>query len=49
MAASLGSPELCVLAGLCAYLGHLNPPKALYGPTLPRGRGNLVLLGILAL
>ena len=46
MAASLGSPELCVLAGLCAYLGHLNPPRALYGPTPPRGRGNLVLLGV---
>lgn len=41
-------PELCVMAGLAAYLGHLNPPRALYGDTLPRGRGNLVLLGILA-
>ena len=45
--AFLGS-ELCVLAGLAAYLGHLNPPRFLYGDTLPRGRGNLVLLGILA-
>ncbi len=43
-----GGPELCVLAGLACYLGHLNPPRALYGDTLPRGRGNLVLLGIMA-
>jgi predicted amino acid dehydrogenase len=55
MASSLGQlgaavpgSELCVLAGLAAYLGHLNPPRFLYGDTLPRGRGNLVLLGILA-
>ena len=48
MAASLGSPELCVLAGLAAYLGHLNPPRRLYGDSPPRGRGNLVLLGIFA-
>ncbi|WP_425147106.1 glycerol-3-phosphate acyltransferase [Deinococcus sp.] len=43
-----GGAELCVLAGLAAYLGHLNPPRALYGDTLPRGRGNLLLLGVLA-
>ncbi|MFC5847608.1 glycerol-3-phosphate acyltransferase [Deinococcus petrolearius] len=48
MAASLGRPELTVLAALAAYLGHLNPPRALYGQTPPRGRGNLVLLGLLA-
>ena len=48
MAASLGRPELTVLAALAAYLGHLNPPRALYGRTPPRGRGNLVLLGLLA-
>ncbi|AWN23345.1 glycerol-3-phosphate acyltransferase [Deinococcus irradiatisoli] len=48
MASSLHQPELCVLAGLAAYLGHLNPPQRLYGPTPPRGRGNLVLLGIFA-
>lgn len=50
MASSLG-PEygaVMVGAGLAAYLGHLNPPRALYGPTPPRGRGNLVLLGVLA-
>ena len=53
MASSLGAvsagqdAELCLLAGLAAYLGHLNPPAALYGATLPRGRGNLVLLGVL--
>lgn len=47
-ASALGQPELCVLAGLAAYLGHLNPPRGLYGPTPPRGRGNLVLLGIFA-
>ncbi|MFC4453091.1 glycerol-3-phosphate acyltransferase [Deinococcus sonorensis] len=41
-------PELSVLAGLAAYLGHLNPPARLYGATAPRGRGNLVLLGVLA-
>lgn len=48
MASSLGSAELCVLAALAAYLGHLNPPRFLYGDTPPRGRGNLVLLGVLA-
>ncbi|UQN06362.1 glycerol-3-phosphate acyltransferase [Deinococcus sp. QL22] len=48
MASSLASPEVMVLAALAAYLGHLNPPRALYGSTLPRGRGNLVLLGVLA-
>lgn len=48
MASALGSPELCVLAALAAYLGHLNPPRFLYGETPPRGRGNLVLLGVLA-
>ncbi|WP_034383663.1 glycerol-3-phosphate acyltransferase [Deinococcus sp. YIM 77859] len=48
MASALGSPELCVLAALAAYLGHLNPPHVLYGDTPPRGRGNLVLLGVLA-
>ncbi len=48
MASSLGLPEVCVLAGLAAYLGHLNPPRRLYGLTPPRGRGNLVLLGIFA-
>ncbi|WP_424949292.1 glycerol-3-phosphate acyltransferase [Deinococcus sp.] len=42
-----GGAELCVMAGLACYLGHLNPPRLLYGDTLPRGRGNLVLLGIL--
>ena len=48
MASSVNSPELSVLAGLAAYLGHLNPPRALYGQTPPRGRGNLVLLGVMA-
>ena len=56
MASSLGAvsatpllmPQLCVLAGLAAYLGHLNPPRRLYGDTLPRGRGNLLLLGVMA-
>ncbi|MDL2345538.1 glycerol-3-phosphate acyltransferase [Deinococcus sp. MIMF12] len=48
MASALGSPEVCVLAGLAAYLGHLNPPRFVYGQTPPRGRGNLVLLGVLA-
>lgn len=48
MASALGSPEVCVLAGLAAYLGHLNPPRFLYGDTPPRGRGNLVLVGVLA-
>ncbi|WP_293911394.1 glycerol-3-phosphate acyltransferase [Deinococcus sp.] len=47
-ASALGSPELCVLSGLSAYLGHLNPPRVLYGPLPPRGRGNLVLLGVFA-
>ena len=48
MASALGSPELCVLSGLAAYLGHLNPPRLLYGPLPPRGRGNLALLGVFA-
>jgi acyl-phosphate glycerol 3-phosphate acyltransferase len=48
MASALGSPELCVLSGLAAYLGHLNPPRLLYGALPPRGRGNLVLLGVFA-
>ncbi len=48
MAASLDKPEVTLWAALAAYLGHLNPPQALYGPTPPRGRGNFVLLGILA-
>ncbi|MCD0167835.1 glycerol-3-phosphate acyltransferase, partial [Deinococcus sp. 12RED42] len=48
MASSLGVPEVTLLAGLAAYLGHLNPPRALYGQTPPRGRGNLVLLGVMA-
>ncbi|MBZ9713008.1 glycerol-3-phosphate acyltransferase [Deinococcus multiflagellatus] len=48
MASSLGRPEVTVLAALAAYLGHLNPPRALYGQTPPRGRGNLLLLGVLS-
>ncbi|ACO45937.2 glycerol-3-phosphate acyltransferase [Deinococcus deserti] len=48
MASSLQQPDLTVLAALAAYLGHLNPPRALFGNTRPRGRGNLVLLGTLA-
>lgn len=40
------TPPLALAAGVAAYLGHLNPPSALYGDTLPRGRGNLVLLGV---
>ena len=50
MASSLGPGYggVMVLAGLAAYLGHLNPPRFLYGETPPRGRGNLVLLGVLA-
>ncbi|OLV15582.1 glycerol-3-phosphate acyltransferase [Deinococcus marmoris] len=56
MASSLGLPEVSVLAALAAYLGHLNPPNALYRPLYgpafgrvpPRGRGSLVLLGVLA-
>lgn len=50
MASSLGPGHAAVMvgAGLLAYLGHLNPPRFLYGPTPPRGRGNLVLLGVLA-
>lgn len=48
MASSLNQPEVTVLAALAAYLGHLNPPRALYGDSPPRGRGNLLLLGVLA-
>ena len=48
MASSLHQPEVTVLAALAAYLGHLYPPARLYGETLPRGRGNLVLVGTLA-
>lgn len=48
MASSLHVPEVTVLSALAAYLGHLYPPRRLYGETPPRGRGNLVLLGVLA-
>ncbi len=48
MTSSLGSPALCVLAGLAAYAGHLYPPRFLFGDLPPRGRGNLLLLGVLA-
>lgn len=46
-------PALALAAGVAAYLGHLNPPAALYAGLapeygLPRGRGNLVLLGVFA-
>lgn len=44
----LASANLNILAVLVVYLGHLNPPKRLYGDTTPRGRGNLVLLGALS-
>lgn len=46
--AAFGHRDLAIMAGLGVYLGHLNPPKFLYGDTKPRGRGNLVLLGALA-
>lgn len=39
-------PELALQLGSAAYLGHLNPPKRLYGEP-PRGRGSLLLLGVL--
>ena len=48
MVSSQGKPEVTIMAALAAYLGHLNPPRQLYGQTPPRGRGNLVLLGVLA-
>ncbi len=38
-------PEEAILVGVAGYLGHLNPPKSFYAP---RGRGNLVLLGMFA-
>ncbi|ADY25749.1 protein of unknown function DUF205 [Deinococcus proteolyticus MRP] len=46
------TPASALAAGVAAYLGHLNPPPALYRDLspeygLPRGRGNLVLLGVL--
>lgn len=46
-------PTSALAAGVAAYLGHLNPPAALYAGaapeySLPRGRGNLVLLGVFA-
>lgn len=48
MASSLNIPEVSIMAVLAVYLGHLNPPARFYGPTLPRGRGNVLLLGTLA-
>ncbi len=48
MVSSYGHPEVTIMAALTTYLGHLNPPRFLFGPTPPRGRGNLVLLGVLA-
>lgn len=47
LAAELGITSLGLIAALFAYWGHLNPPKLIYGQQPPRGRGNLVLFGIL--
>ena len=44
----LNSPEAAVLAGLGAMLGHFYPPRAFFEGAPPRGRGNIVLLGVLA-
>ncbi|WP_027480832.1 glycerol-3-phosphate acyltransferase [Deinococcus pimensis] len=48
MASSLGVREVAVLAGVAAFAGHLFPPRFLFPHLPPRGRGNLVLLGVLA-
>ncbi|PYE54413.1 glycerol-3-phosphate acyltransferase [Deinococcus yavapaiensis] len=48
MASSLGVPEVAVLTGVAAFVGHLYPPRFVFGDLPPRGRGNLVLLGVLA-
>jgi len=44
----LNSPEAAILAGLGAMLGHFYPPRAFFEGAAPRGRGNIVLLGVLA-
>ena len=48
IAASLNRPEVAVIGALAAYAGHLFPPRFLFPDLPPRGRGNLVLLGVLA-
>jgi len=48
MASSLGRPDVTVLAGLFVFIGHLYPPRVLFPDVPPRGRGNLVMLGVLA-
>ena len=45
---SLPGPEAAILAGLGAMLGHFYPPLALFPDAPKRGRGNIVLLGVLA-
>lgn len=41
--AGFGGKDVAIMAAFAVYLGHLNPPRFLYGATPPRGRGNLVL------
>ncbi|AFZ68886.1 glycerol-3-phosphate acyltransferase [Deinococcus peraridilitoris] len=48
MASSLQQAEVAVMAGLAAFAGHLYPPRFLFPHLPPRGRGNLVLLGVFA-
>ncbi len=46
------SPNVSMIAGLAVLLGHFYPPISLFRDVLkdipPRGRGNIVLLGVLA-
>lgn len=48
LAIPTGQTEIALLAGIAAYFGHLFPPKQFFPDLPPRGRGNLVLLGVLA-
>ncbi|GGJ40147.1 glycerol-3-phosphate acyltransferase [Deinococcus roseus] len=48
LAMPTGQMEIAVLAGIAVYLGHLFPFKKFFPDVPPRGRGNLVLLGVLA-
>ncbi|MBB6099482.1 acyl-phosphate glycerol 3-phosphate acyltransferase [Deinobacterium chartae] len=48
LAAAFERVDVGLLAGLAVYLGHLFPPRTFFPDLPPRGRGNLVLLGVLA-
>lgn len=46
LGAAVHEPGVAILAGLAAYLGHVNAPRLIPGVTV-RGRGTVVLTGVL--